>query len=79
MPCRKKRMFHLKITEGDQSPIGMGMFTPVAAAIPKFGDPSAFQVSFCILGALAPFVVAGMLRAWYTNQFSVCNTPFPSV
>ena len=63
----------------DQSPIGMGVFTPAAAAIPKFGDPSAFQVNFCILDVLAPLVVLGTLRAWYTNQFSVRSTPLPSV
>lgn len=61
------------------SPTGIGMLIPVAIAVPKFGDPSAFQLSFCIRGVLAPLVVLATLRAWYINQFSLCNTPFGSV
>lgn len=46
------------------SPTGTGMFSPVAMAVPKFGEPSAFQVSFCILGVLDPLPVPATLRAW---------------
>lgn len=45
------------------SPTGIGMSTPTAEAMPKFGEPSLFQVSFCILGALWPLVVLATLRA----------------
>ncbi|MNY73756.1 hypothetical protein D3C86_2126240 [compost metagenome] len=46
------------------SPTGILISTPVAVAIPKFGEPSAFQLIFCILGLLAPLVTLGTLLAW---------------